>query len=40
LLADPEVRPSLELPDPDERAAVVSTLDRAGDRLPADGGGQ
>lgn len=31
LLDDPEVRPPLELPDPDEREEIVSTLDRVGD---------
>ncbi|MFC7141942.1 dihydrodipicolinate synthase family protein [Halosimplex aquaticum] len=32
LIDDPEVRPPLELPDPDEREEIQSTLDRVGDR--------
>jgi len=38
VLDDPEVRPPLELPDPEERESIVSALDRVDDRLPVDGG--
>jgi 4-hydroxy-tetrahydrodipicolinate synthase len=40
LLADPEVRPPLELPDPEERAAIVSTVDRIDERGPTGGEGE